>query len=66
MKLKELSVGVSRTFNLGNFESITIDVFQEATLEDGEAPEIAIAMLMDETVKRVNEQVRMRKGDRSG
>ena len=66
MTVTAIRCGFKATINLGNCESITIDVFQEATLEDGEAPEIAIAMLMDETVKRVNEQVRMRKGDRSG
>ena len=66
MTVTAIRCGFKATINLGNFESITIDVFQEATLEDGEAPEIAIATLMDETVKRVKEQVRMRKGDRSG
>lgn len=64
MKVTEVHCGFSATINLGNYESFKVDISQTAVLEDGEDPEAAVVELMDSTVKRVKEQVRIRKGDR--
>lgn len=41
MKIKEITVGISRTFNLGSYESARLEVQATASLSDKETPEQA-------------------------
>lgn len=41
MKVKELTVGISQTFNVGNYEAIKPSLSLKAELQDGDDPEIA-------------------------
>lgn len=38
MRLKELSVCVSRTFNLGNFDSLRLEAGATCSVEEGDDP----------------------------
>ena len=46
MKLTEISISVSRTFNLGNFESLRLEATASASVEDD--TEEARQMILDE------------------
>lgn len=48
MKIKEISVTVSRTFNLGNYESLRLEAGAVADLQDGEGPDDARQKLIEE------------------
>lgn len=41
MKIKQVRVAIGRTVNLGNFESLRIDIDISADLEDNENPQVA-------------------------
>ena len=56
MKLKEIRLTVSRTFNLGNFESLRVEAGAVADLEDGETPDQARARMLDEVRISLREQ----------
>jgi hypothetical protein len=56
MKIKEISVTVSRTFNLGNFESLRLEAGATAGLDDGETPEQARPQLIEEVRASLREQ----------
>ncbi len=56
MKLKQISITVSRTFNLGNFESLRVEAGAVAELADAEAPEIARAAMLEEVRTSLREQ----------
>lgn len=47
MKLKELSIGVSRTFNLGNFESLRVEGGASASVDEGDDEIIVHAKLVE-------------------
>lgn len=47
-RIKELSIGVSRTFNLGNFASLRLEASGAASVEEGDEPETVRAMLLEE------------------
>lgn len=48
MKTKQTSVTVSRTFNLGNFESLRIEAGIVTELEEGDTPESVRAVQLAE------------------
>ena len=45
--IREIAVSVGRTVNLGNFESLRIDVSATATVGDGDDPESLRSQLSD-------------------
>lgn len=47
MKLTEISISVSRTFNLGNFESLRVEASAAASIDDEDMAG-ARALLLDE------------------
>ncbi len=48
MKPKELSITVSRTFNLGNFESLRVEAGMAASIDEGDDPEETRAKILAE------------------
>ena len=48
MKIKDLGISVSRTFNLGNFESLRVEASAAASVEDTVDFEAARATLLAE------------------
>jgi len=56
MKIKETSISVSRTFNLGNFESLRVEAGAGASVEDSteiEGARVALLAEVRETLRRV-------------
>lgn len=49
MKVKEVSVVVSRTFNLGNFNSLRVEGGCVVTIEDGDDLDAARTVALNET-----------------
>lgn len=47
MKLTEISISVSRTFNLGNLESLRVEASAAASIDD-EDMDVARTVLLDE------------------
>lgn len=45
--MKEIQVSVGRTINLGNFESLRVDVSATSTLAPGDDPETMRATISD-------------------
>lgn len=45
MRIKEISVSIGRTHNLGNYESGRIDVSMKADVEQGESPDEVVSKL---------------------
>jgi hypothetical protein len=56
MRLKEISVTVSRTFNLGNFESLRLEGGAVADIEDGDTPEQVRTKLIEEVRANLRDQ----------
>jgi hypothetical protein len=55
MKLKEIGISVSRTFNLGNFESLRVEATVAASVEDEndiDAAKIELLAEVRETLRR--------------
>ena len=48
MHIKEISVNVARTFNLGNYESLRLEAGASASVDDGEDIGAARAALLEE------------------
>lgn len=48
MNLTEITIGVARTFNLGNFESLRVEASVSASLENASEIEPARAVLLVE------------------
>jgi len=53
MKIKETTVGISRTFNLGSYESARLEVQATASLSDKETPEQATEAILPHLRKRL-------------
>lgn len=56
MKIEKVKVAYGRTVNLGNFESMRVDVEFQATIEAGETPENVtekLEILAKSEVKRI-------------
>ena len=61
MKIKEIGISVSRTFNLGNFESLRVEATVTASIEgDGEMEAAKLALLAEvrETLRRTYSEFR--------
>lgn len=56
MRIKEISVTVSRTFNLGNYNSLRVEASAVCELLDGETAEEGRVMLLDDIRKSLREQ----------
>lgn len=46
MKIKEVTIGISRTFNLGSYESFRAEAMAQASLSDDESPEDAAKAML--------------------
>lgn len=47
MKMREVSVAVGRTINMGNYESLRVEVSGAATLEEGDEKSEVIESISD-------------------
>lgn len=56
MKIKQIRAVVSRTVNMGNYESLRIEAEQVAELDPGEDPKKAFQKLFERTKKEVKER----------
>ena len=54
MTLKEMQIGVSRTFNLGNFESLRIEAGMTATIAEGDDLDEVRLLILDEIRKSLS------------
>ena len=66
MKIKEIGIGISRTFNLGNFESLRVEATVAASIEDvGETEEARLVLLAEirETLRQAYGEFRPKKKD---
>lgn len=65
MKIKQIRVAIGRTVNLGNFESLRIDIDMSADMEDNENPHACTEQLRHavklELGKAILEETRKRK-----
>jgi hypothetical protein len=64
MKITEIGISVSRTFNLGNFESLRVEATATASVEDVREIEVAKVMLLGEireTLRSTYEDFRPKK-----
>lgn len=64
MKIKEIGISVSRTFNLGDFNSLRVEASAAASVEDESEMEEAKGALLAEvrqTLRRVYEEFRPKK-----
>jgi hypothetical protein len=46
MKINQITVGISRTFNLGSYESARFEVQAQASLSDKDTPESATEAML--------------------
>ena len=53
MTITSVSVTHSRTFNLGNFNSLKLDQSFEASVDEGEAPEDVVRTLQEHAARHV-------------
>lgn len=53
MVIKSLSVTHSRTFNLGNFNSLKLDMSYGVDVEEGEAPEDVTRTLQEHAARHI-------------
>ena len=64
MKIKEIGISVSRTFNLGNFESLRVEASAGASVEEGieiEGARVALLAEVRETLRRTYLEFRPKK-----
>lgn len=47
MKFKEITITVSRTFNLGQFESLRVEAGMCASIEDGDLEDVREKLLIE-------------------
>lgn len=57
MKVKEISITMSKTINLGGFESFQCKVTLTATLEAGEDPEVEYEVLRKNVYNKLQTQL---------
>lgn len=53
MRITGIGATYSRTFNLGQFNSMKIEVSADAVLEDGDTPDLALTELLDHLAQQV-------------
>jgi hypothetical protein len=54
MKPKEMSISVSRTFNLGNLGFLKLEGGMAASIEEGDDPDVVRAKLLEEIRKSLS------------
>jgi hypothetical protein len=54
MKLKELKIEVSRTFNLGNYQNLRVEAGLVVSIEAGDDLEVLRARMLDEIRKSLS------------
>lgn len=57
MKFREVSVLVGRTINMGNYESLRVELSASAVLDDGDDLDIVVENISDWLKVRVRHQV---------
>jgi hypothetical protein len=54
MKIKEVSIEVSRTFNLGNYQNFRVEAGLVVTIEEGDDLEVLRGKMLDEIRKSLS------------
>jgi hypothetical protein len=56
MTIKTISVTHGRTYNLGNFNSLKLDMSYGVDVEEGEAPEDVVRTLQEHAARHVSQE----------
>lgn len=56
MKAKEVSVGVEKTINIGNYENVKVSVHTTVVLEDGETADSVTGNVFDWAKSKIADQ----------
>jgi hypothetical protein len=66
VKTKELQIGVSRTFNLGNFESLRVEAAMTASIDEGDDHDEVRLKILDEIRKSLSAAYKANHPGRNG